>query len=339
MEFDPNNFALHNKNFIGLPFEERNADLVLVPVPWDLTTSFRPGTSKAPRDILEISYQLDLFDRDFPNHWERGIWFAPVDLSIQQLNDTWRPQAKAHIDFLESGKQLDQHAEALDRLQAINEASVQLNEWVYQQTKTYLKAGKRVGLIGGDHSTPLGYYQALAEIHGSFSILQIDAHCDLRPAYEGFTYSHASIMHQALQLDSIQRLHQIGIRDLSHAEFEIAQQHPKVHFHGMSDLRNGLLQGDSFDTLLDPILGSMEGPVYISFDIDGLDPVYCPATGTPVPGGLSYAQADYLIRKVARNDFPIIGFDFVETGAHSIPDANTAARLIYLLSLVCLDTI
>ncbi|MEO1437390.1 MAG: arginase family protein, partial [Bacteroidota bacterium] len=218
MEFDPNGFALHNNNFIGLPFQEANTNLVLLPVPWDLTTSFRAGTSKAPQDILEISYQLDLFDPDFPNHWERGIWYAPIDQQIRQLNYRLRPEAKAHIDFLESGNQLHDQPGALQRLDQINRASERLNDWVYEQSKTYLEAGKRVGLIGGDHSTPLGYYQALAEIHGPFSIVQIDAHCDLRSAYEGFRYSHASIMHEALKIDGVSGLHQVGIRDLSYEE-------------------------------------------------------------------------------------------------------------------------
>lgn len=337
MEFDPNGFALHNDNFIGLPADESSAELILLPVPWDLTTSFRPGTSNAPLDILNLSYQLDLFDPDFRDQWKKGIYFCPIDPRIQGLNDKNRPLAKQHIDFLESGGQITAFSPQQSRLEQINESSILLNQWVYQKTKTYLEAGKKIGLVGGDHSTPLGYYQALAEIHGPFSILQIDAHCDLRPAYEGFKHSHASIMFNALDESYVDKIHQVGIRDCSHEEFEFAQKHPKVVLHTMHNIRASLFQGNSFKQIVDQVLDGINGSIYISFDIDGLDPTNCPATGTPVPGGLSYEQADYLLRELSKKDLRLIGFDFVETGANSITDANTAARLIYLMSLITLS--
>ena len=108
----------------------------------------------------------------------------------------------------------------LKSLKEINEGSVMLNNWVYEQTKDLLNKDKLVGLIGGDHSVSLGYFKALAEKYNSFGILQIDAHCDLRKAYEKFNYSHASIMYNALtEITAIERLVQVGVRDYCEEEW------------------------------------------------------------------------------------------------------------------------
>lgn len=123
-----------------------------------------------------------------------------------------------------------------------------MNAAVKAACMAHLRQGKRLGLVGGDHSTPLGYYQALGEKYASFSILQIDAHADLRRAYEGFTYSHASIMYNALaQVPAIDALVQVGIRDLCQEEAELAREHAKVYLHTDAHMQAHLLEGKGFE--------------------------------------------------------------------------------------------
>ena len=200
------------------------------------------------------------------------------------------------------------------------------------ETASLLDEGKIVGLIGGDHSTPLGFIQTLADRHDSFGILQIDAHMDLREAYEGFTYSHASIFHNALQLPSVKKLVQVGIRDFCDAEFERSQSDTRIDTHTMGMIRGKKFDGINWSSYVDQLVESLPEKVYISFDIDGLDPNFCPNTGTPVPGGLDFYEATFLIKKIVAAKKEIIGFDLSEVaGLGNDWDGNVGARILYKL--------
>jgi agmatinase len=155
--------------------------------------------------------------------------------------------------------------------------------------------------------------QALAEKHGDFGILQVDAHCDLRDSYEGFTYSHASIMHNALKIPQVKRLVQIGIRDYSVHEKEVidtSSERIKTFFD--DDIRERQYKGARWLEIVNDAIGCLPEKVYVSFDIDGLEPSLCPHTGTPVPGGLRFAEAMFLIQELALSGKKIIGFDLNE---------------------------
>src|SRR5664279_3665825 len=196
-------------------------------------------------------------------------------------------------------------------LKEVNAGSLFLNSWVYEQTKELLEQGKLVGLLGGDHSTPLGFFKAIAEKHGDFGILQIDAHCDLREAYEGFTYSHASIMYNALaEIPQLTRLVQVGIRDYSPSEYDyINNSNDRVIAWFDKEIKERIFEGDSWKQIVEEIVGNLPEKVYISFDIDGLDPKLCPNTGTPVQGGFETDQIFYLFKKVLQSNRQLIGFD------------------------------
>ena len=130
-------------------------------------------------------------------------------------SDYLRKEAELYIDFISHGQEVKNNKFMMKSLKEINEGSLMLNKWVYEQTNDLLNRDKLVGLIGGDHSVALGYYKALAEKYGSFGILQIDAHCDLRKSYENFNYSHASIMYNALEeIAAIEKLVQVGRQGL-----------------------------------------------------------------------------------------------------------------------------
>lgn len=330
-DFDPNGVGLKNGNFIGLPFDVKTAEVVLFPVPWDVTVSYGEGTAEAPGKILEASSQLDLFDPDVKNAWKRGIYFQPVSQAVMQIRNQLRPKAARYIDFLENGGVVSENDEMQQTLAEINEQCEAMNFFVYRETKKLLDAGKIVGLIGGDHSTPLGYLTALAEKYERFGVIQIDAHLDLRKAYEGFTYSHASVFYNAMKMPEIKKLAQVGIRDCCEEEVEWTEKDDRIKVHFDQKLKEEQFKGASWDEQCNDIIAELPGNIYISFDVDGLDPKLCPQTGTPVPGGFEYNQLVFLFKKILQSGRRIIGFDVCETG-NAEWDANVAARIIYKLS-------
>jgi agmatinase len=332
LDFDPNGVGLKNGNFIGLPFTENTANVILIPVPWDVTVSYREGTAYAPQAILDASAQLDLFDADVENAWRLGIYMQPVDEKLLARRVEMRPKATKCIDFIESGGTilLDNGMKALQN--EVNYNSQIVNDLVYANTKLQLENDKLVGIIGGDHSVPLGCLKALSEKYPDFGILQIDAHLDLRNSYEGFTYSHASIFHNALKINEISKLVQVGIRDYCEEEVgKIRMEGDRVKVFYDRDLKEGRFAGENWCSQCDAIVAALPDHVYISFDIDGLDPTLCPKTGTPVPGGLDFSEAVFLLKKVVESGRKIIGFDLCEVGNNEW-DANVGARLIYKMS-------
>lgn len=331
--FDPNGVGLVNGNFIGLPFNETESDIVLLPVPWDVTVSFGEGTATGPANILDCSYQLDLGDLFAPEVWKRGIFFKEINAYWANRSKELRTSVRDYITFVEAGGNVTENPKMQRILDEVNYTSENLKRWVKDETLNLLRAGKKVGLVGGEHSTPLGYLEALAEHHGDFGVLQIDAHCDLRDSYEGFTYSHASVFYNALQIKEITKLTQVGIRDFCEAELATAQaENGRVVIHFDQNIKEKLYEGIPFSKICQQIINSLPPKVYVSFDIDGLRPELCPGTGTPVPGGLDFQQATYLLRLLKMSGREVIGFDLSETaGSGNDWDGNVGARVLYRL--------
>lgn len=332
--FDPSGVGLRNGHFIGLPFELEHAEVVLLPVPWDVTVSYQAGTSTGPENILQASAQLDLLDPDIEDAWKMGIYFLPPDQDIQACNAELRPLAQDYIRFLESGGNAEGSPMMESILKRINAGCEELRKQVFNRSLDLLYSGQLVGIVGGDHSTPLGLIQALGKIHGSFGVLQIDAHMDLRKAYEGFTYSHASIFYNALNLvPEVTTLVQVGIRDYCQEEWDLAVAEPKrIKVFTDQLLKERQFEGSNWHSQCQDILHFLPEKVYVSFDIDGLDPSLCPGTGTPVAGGLSLAHAFYLLKQLALSGRTIIGFDVCETaGLGAEWDGNVGARVLYKL--------
>lgn len=255
----------------------------VIPVPWEATVSYGGGTGQGPQAILEASSQLEVWDgHSIPA--EKGIHTtAPVDCSGE-------PE------------------EVLARI---------------EQAATRALAAKAIPvLLGGEHTVTLGALRALAAQDGPVGVIQFDAHADLRDTYEDSPYSHACVMHRALDLEL--PIFQIGIRSLSPAEVKLRA-------------RRSIPCIDGPDLPLAPPTGPIlpEGfpaKVYVTFDIDGLDPSLMPATGTPEPGGLFWHQAMWLLAAIAA-ERSIVGFDVVELAP--IPGVHapqfTCARLVYNL--------
>ncbi|MBA2328489.1 MAG: agmatinase family protein [Flavisolibacter sp.] len=331
--FDPNSAGNPNNNIFGLPFSEEDARLVLLPVPWEVTVSFGSGTARAAEQIMKASLQVDLFDPEYPISWKEGIFFREQDKKILLRSDYLRKEAELYIDYISKGEVVDENQFMRKTLREVNEGGYFLNNWVYQQTKEMLDSGKLVALVGGDHSTPLGYLKAIGETYGDFGILQIDAHMDLREAYEGFVYSHASIMFNALkEIPQLKKIVQAGIRDFSEGEWEYVKGEERVKIYFEKDIRFRLYEGETFRQIVDEMIEQLPQQVYISFDIDGLDPKLAPNTGTPVQGGFETEQVFYIFEKIRKTGKTIIGFDLSEVSTSENGwDANVGARILFKL--------
>lgn len=332
--FNPNTVSNPNNNIFGLPFSEDDARVVILPVPWEVTVSYGAGTSRAADHIFKSSRQVDIMDVDGYEGWKQGFYMKEVDKKLLFKSDYLRKEAELYIDYISQGAEPDKNKFMCKSLREINEGGLMMNKWVYDHSKELLDKGKIVGVLGGDHSTPLGLMKALGEKHGDFGVLQIDAHCDLRIKYEDFTYSHASIMYNALnEVPSLTKLVQVGVRDYCEEEFElIRNSNFRVIAYFEKLIKERLFEGESWKNVVLEIIEHLPKKVYISFDIDGLDRKLCPNTGTPVPGGFESEEIMYLIQKIKESGRELIGFDLVEIGVGETDwDSNVGARLLWRL--------
>lgn len=330
--FDPNAAATHDSGIFGLPTTPAEAKLVLVPVPFEATTSYGGGTSQGPEAILAASRQVDLFDRDTGRPYEAGIAMLPPEPKFRE----WSEAGKRNADASRTEEAIRDRITHADLLRAVNDFCDRVNRALVTIVREQIERGKIVGTVGGDHGCVFGAIAAHAEHYPGLGILHIDAHADLRPAYEGFTWSHASIMHNvATRLLNVGRIVQVGIRDFSEEEaaFSEASQ-GRIRTYYDADLAYARFSGVTWKDQVEKILQYLPQHVYVSFDIDGLDPALCPNTGTPVAGGLSFHEASYLIGALARSGRSIVGFDLVEVAPGkdgSEWDANVGARMLYKL--------
>ena len=333
LNFNPDGVGIDTGTYFGMPFTPEEAALVLISAPWDVTVSYGAGTSYAPDALIEASTQLDFYDPAAPDAWRRGIATADIDYSLQELSQRLRVDARRVIEHLEQGGSTEDDY-VVRKIRRVNDGSAELNANIRAEASRWLAEGKLVGLVGGDHSTPYGLVQALAERHASFGILHIDAHCDLREAYEGFEFSHASMMYNLLRdVPEVERIVQVAVRDFSAEERQTAERSGRVVQFDDHQLFTAAFAGETWAATCDRIIAALPQEVYVSFDIDGLDLPYCPHTGTPVPGGLSYNQAIYLLQRLGESGRRIIGFDVVEVAprGEETTDAVVGARILWKL--------
>jgi agmatinase len=325
LDIDPN-AAAGGTGIFGLDATPEEARVVLVPAPFDATTSYRPGAASGPRAILEASCQIDLHDREAGDPWRAGIALdEPPAGIVDRAGEARR--------LVESLRESPDAA----RLSRVNALCGEVNELVRAAVGRWLDAGKLVGTLGGDHAMAFGAIQAHAERYPDFGVLHVDAHADLRRDYEGFTWSHASVMEAVSRLlPQVSRLVQVGVRDYCEEEARrIADSDGRIVTFFDADLHRRLFTGHAWASLVAEIIAPLPEQVYVSFDIDGLDPKLCPHTGTPVPGGLSFNQAGFLLQALAQSGRRIIGFDLVEVAPGPDGDewdGNVGARLLYKLA-------
>ncbi len=277
-------------NFLGLPAQYsdyKRAKFAVLPIPYDSTTSFQTGTREGPAAIIRASQQVEMFDEELEGEfYKAGI--ATLDSIIPNMTG---PAA--------------------------------MHEDIYQVARKVVRDGKTLVGLGGEHSITSGLVRAVMGKHKKLSLLQIDAHLDLRNEWEGTPYSHASVMRRCLDLGA--SLVSIGIRNVSADEHQFLRSAKNVE---LVTARQAHMEDD----WVDRALNALSENVYVTIDIDGFDPAYAPGTGTPEPGGLDWYQVTGLLR-LAAAEKRIVGMDVVEV--MPIPGQAVteflAARLIYKL--------
>jgi agmatinase len=335
MTYDPSGTASHTVGLFGIPTKLETAKVIVIPVPWEVTTSYGSGTSRGPECVWKASPQIDLFDLELKTSYEQGFHLLEIPQHLLNMNDRLRPKA------LEVRTHLEEHGELNDKMKAaqseINVACAEMSAWVHQHSLSALKRGQIPCVLGGDHSCPEGNIRAVSETYeGKIGVLHFDAHADLRTHYQGFERSHASIMNNVMTAKwKPEKLVQVGIRDFSAEEFQMIRDRQDIETFFDVYLKRDQFEGKSWKDLCSDVVSCLPQQVYISFDIDGLSPEFCPSTGTPVPGGLSFDQANYLLGAIVRSGRRIVGFDLNEVAQSPDPnnewDGNVGARLLYKL--------
>ena len=324
--------ASYKDGIFGIASSEANSRVVIIPVPWEVTTSYGGGTAMGPECVLHASSQVDLFDLELGDAHTQGYHLLPIPKTLTELNADLRPKALALRAELEDSGHLSPAGQR--NLTLINEACAAMSEWVHSQATRILAAGKIPAVLGGDHSSPEGNIRAVSEaLSCDLGILHVDAHADLREHYQGFERSHASIMNNVLRAPwKPAKLVQVGIRDFSEEEYALIEANDRIQTFFDLRLKNALFDGETWSALCRKIVSALPQQVYVSFDIDGLSPEYCPHTGTPVPGGLSFDQANALLRILVESGRKIVGFDLNEVAPGEDEwDGNVGARMLFKL--------
>ena len=326
--FDPDAAAPPDSGIYGLPFRPEDSHVVIVPVPYEATTSYGGGTSRGPTAMLEASRQVDLYDHDTGRPYARGIAMLEPSPKIER----WSREAKKLAAPVIAAGGADGNKKLRRNLDEVNATGEKVNAWVYEKTKELIDEGKMAVILGGDHSVPFGSIRAYADRYPGMGILHLDAHADLRDTYEGFVWSHASIFNNVVRkIDGVRKLVQVGVRDIGTAENEMIRgSGGRIVTFFDADLARRKEDGEPFAKIADEIARQLPEAVYLSWDIDGLDPTLCPHTGTPVPGGLSWNEAIGLLRALVRAKKTIVGLDLCEVAPGETEwDANVGARLLY----------
>lgn len=326
--YDPNGIGLDNGNFLGLPKVD-DPKVSFIAVPYDATVSYGDGTNGGPANILAASTQLDVAIPGLEKPWELGFEWVFLDGSWLKELPQCRTYVKEVIETLEQGKVLNEGQ--LASLLHVNKHCDELRLAVLDATKRELEIGRFPVIVGGEHAVSLGAFEAAAQ-EGDFGILQIDAHMDLRAAYEGFEFSHASVMYNAIQrIPQLKQLTQVAVRDWCPEEEAMVKDNAdRISVFFDQDLQDAKLRGQAFAKTIEPIIATLPHRVWISLDIDGLDPALCAHTGTPVPSGLSFAETKFICNAILESGRTVIGLDVVEVApAPHEYEGSVAARLMY----------
>ncbi|MBZ9632431.1 agmatinase [Salegentibacter sp. LM13S] len=272
---------MNKKNYAGIPDKYSRIDdakVVLIPVPYDGTSSWQKGADKGPEAFLEASENMELYDIETKSEvYKKGIYLAPPvteDSSPEKMVDT-----------------------------------------VYKTVKNYIKQEKFVTIFGGEHSVSIGTIRAFNESFEDLTIVQLDAHADLRPEYEGSSCNHACAVHEASKKAN---LVQVGIRSMDVSEVEHMDENQVYFAH------------DLYEDWQEDAIGQMTPNVFITIDLDAFDPSILPSTGTPEPGGLFWYETLEFLKMMFKKK-NVVGFDIVELCPNKNEKSSDflAAKLYY----------
>lgn len=273
-----------NFNFGGdeVIYSYDESEIIIVPVPYDATSTWMKGADKGPEAILKASVNLEFFDIETESETHKiGIH------TIEPLKKQNSPESLVYS--------------------------------VYNKTNLLFREGKFPVIIGGNHTVSIGSIKAAAEFYSDISVLQLDAHTDLRQTYEGSGFNHACVMARAKEVAPIV---QVGIRSMAYEELQFVDKSRVFYAHELFYNKE----------LYDSAIQKLTDNVYITIDLDVFDPGIMPSTGTPEPGGLGYYEVMHFLKEVVRKR-NVIGFDVVElcpSEYNKSPDFM-AAKIIYQL--------
>ena len=262
-KFDPTTTISAEFGIFGIPMTEEESKVILVPVPWEVTTSYGEGASRGPVIIRQASEQIDLFDIEVGKSYEVGYHMRPFPEDLARMNDKFKGVAQ---ELIEMRTNMSDDTKKMDSLAAeVNTACEEMTQWVYDQCSDVLKKGKLLGLVGGDHSTPLGAIRAVSDkFKGEFGVLHIDAHADLRKGYQGFKQSHASIMYNVMtDAKKPQKLVQVGIRDFCEEEYDFSESRKDIKTFYDLELKRRMLKGETWEKVCADIIKELPQNVYI----------------------------------------------------------------------------
>lgn len=338
-DFNPDKNYSFSGGIFGLPNTYKDANLIIISVPWEVTCSYKDGTASAPDAIYKASYQIDLLDNDLGQEWQKGIFMLAAPEWLYDSNSVQRRHALQIINHFEHDDEMSERQNKI--LNEINNSCKEMNAYVSEKSKKIHSDGKISALLGGDHSTAYQHIKEVAAKENNITVIQIDAHADLRKSYMGFEHSHASVMRQVAEnVQGISKIIQLGIRDYCQEEADFMSTSPLFTTHFMSDIRQYLFEGNSLNTYYNKVIDSLEEKIYISVDIDGLNPSLCPNTGTPVPGGFEFYEIIQFFKMILASGKKIVGFDLCEVGYGNGTnwDANVGSRLLYQLCIHALKS-
>ena len=272
---------MSKKNYAGIPDKYARLDdakVVLIPIPYDGTSTWGKGADKGPDAFLAASENMELFDIETRTEvYRKGVYLAPP------VTEDASPE--------------------------------KMVESVYKTTKNYLKQDKFVTLFGGEHSVSIGSIRAFNETFVDLTVVQIDAHADLRPSYEGSTCNHACAVYEASKTTN---LIQVGIRSMDVEELNHMDENQVYFAH------------DLYEDWMDDAIGQMTPNVFITIDLDAFDPSIMPSTGTPEPGGLFWYETLEFLKLIFKKK-NVVGFDIVELAPNENEKSSDflAAKLYY----------
>lgn len=340
MSFYKNSFEpIVQEEIFGIASHPRDAQVILLPMPWEVTLPGDIGCALAPENILKASYQVKLFDAEYPKEKEQNIAMLPIPYDLKMMGEELHKRAQRYLEALEAG--ITRSILKYKTPENIDFKTFKVNAQIKQKVLKYLSNDKIVGIIGGEHSSALGLMEAVTTLYPSFGILQFDSEPNLQKSYQGFKYSHTSIMHNALQFKEVTKLVQVGLRDYCREEIDTikSEQNRIVPFSDRT-IKQKLFAGISWKAICEAIIAQLPEHIYISFDIKGLDPKLCPNSSRPIPGGLEMEQAVYLIQQVVAAGKKIISFDLCEIGSNESSDwdAFVGSQLLYHLSICAMTS-
>ena len=274
-----------SSTFAGIPNENslfENSKVVLIQVPYDMTSTYGKGADKGPKAILDASENMELYDIETQSEvYLQGVYLAPI------VTENKSPESMVMA------------------VEAI--------------VKKYIDTDKFVTMLGGEHSVSIGSIRAFKKKFKNLSVLQIDAHSDLRPSYNGSKYNHACALHEASKTTN---LVQVGIRSMDAIELPFLKKEKLFTSYTIRSSKNWK----------EDVIKSLGENVYITIDLDAFDPSIMPSTGTPEPGGLFWNETLDLLKQVFKN-YNVVGFDIVELAPiKELPAPDfMAAKLYYKL--------